>query len=194
LLDDTTSEVTVLLHQMQAGEEGAADRLFPVIYDELRRLAGSYMSRERPDHTLQPTALVHEAYGKLVDQSKPWANRSHFMAIAATAMRRVLLDHARKRNAEKRGGGAARVTLQEDLAFSESDQLDILALDQVLQRLTELDPRGGRVVELRFFGGLSVEETAEVLGVSANTVKRDWRYSRAWLRRELSDADPDSQA
>jgi len=186
VLDDTTSEVTILLNQLQAGEEAAADELFPIIYEELRRLAGGFMSRERTDHTLQPTALVHEAYGKLMAQESPWSNRSHFMAIAATAMRRVLLDHARKRKADKRGGGAAQITLKEELFLTDGRGLDIEALDQALTRLAAMDERQGRVVELRFFGGLSVEETARVLGVSPNTVKRDWRHARAWLHRELS--------
>lgn len=186
LLEDTASEVTILLNQLQAGNEQAANELFPIIYEELRRLAGGFMSRERSDHTLQPTALVHEAYGKLMGQEAPWSNRSHFMAIAATAMRRVLLDYARKRKAEKRGGGASQVTLKEELLLVDDRGLDILALDQALTRLAELDERQGRVVELRFFGGLSVEEAAAVLGVSPNTVKRDWRHARAWLHRELS--------
>lgn len=180
------TEVTLLLRRMHAGEDGAADRLFPLVYDELRGLARGYMRRERDGHTLQPTALVHEAYGRLVDQQTPWENRSHFMAIAATAMRRVLLDYARKQQAAKRGGGLACVTLNEEVALGDDAQLDVLALDRALERLSEVDERAGRVVELRFFGGLNIEETAVALDVSPITVKRDWRFARAWLKRELA--------
>lgn len=179
-------EVTQLLEDLAEGEDHAADRLIPVVYDELRRLAGSYMANERPDHTLQPTALVHEAYFRLVGQRDVrWRNRAHFFAVAATAMRRLLIDHARRHRAEKRGGGR-RVTLSHELADDGGTEiLDVLALEEVLARLEELDRRQAKVVELRFFGALEVEEVAEVLGVSPATVKRDWRHARAWIRREL---------
>lgn len=181
-------EVTLLLRRLQRGDAEAGDRLFPLVYEELRRLAGSFMGREQAGHTLQATVLVNEAFMRLAGQEVPWQSRGHFMAIAAAAMRRVLVDHARARAAQKRGGGMDPVTLQEGLAVSPGGQVDVLALHQALERLSDRDPRQGRVVELRFFGDLSVEEVAEVLEVSAITVKRDWRHARAWLHRELSGA------
>lgn len=188
------SEVTRLLQEFQRGNPDAAERLMPLVYDELRRLASSFMRRERSDHTLQPTALVHEAYMRLVDQrSVEWRDRSHFLAIAAQAMRRILVDHARRRGAEKRGGGN-RVTLQESMAVSEGQEVDVLALEEALHELETLDERQVRVVELRFFGGLTVEETAEALGVSAPTVVRDWRHAKAWLRRRLDASGGDGPA
>lgn len=180
-----THEVTRLLRELDGGDPRVADRLIPLVYEELRRLAASYMADERPDHTLQPTALVHEAYLRLVDQrSVRWRSRTHFLAIAATAMRRLLIDHARRHRAEKRGGGR-RVTLSEGIAGGEAADLDVLALEEALTRLAEIDGRQAHVIELRFFGGLRVEEAAEVLGISPATVKRDWQHARAWLRREL---------
>jgi RNA polymerase sigma-70 factor, ECF subfamily len=182
-----TDEVTLLLRELGAGQEDAGDRLLPLVYEELRRLARGYMARERDNHTLQPTALVHEAFLRLVDQRDvAWQDRAHFLAIAAQAMRRVLLDHARRHRAKKRDGGQ-RETLDEGALGDArgSASLDILALDQALVRLADFDPRALRVVELRYFAGLDVEETAEVLGLSTATVKRDWRDARAWLRREL---------
>lgn len=188
---DSKSEVTLLLEQMQAGDPGASGKLVPLVYDELRRLAGHYMREERVDHTLQPTALVHEAYLKLADQRRvQWAGRTHFVAVAATAMRRILLDHARRHKAEKRGGGR-KATLEDGLAVTPDEQVDILALDEALTRLEAVDPRQARLVELRFFGGLNIEETAEALDVSPTTIKRDWRFARAWLRRELGDPSDD---
>jgi RNA polymerase sigma factor (TIGR02999 family) len=156
--------------------------LLPLVYAELRRLAASYLRRERPDHTLQPTALVHEAYLRLVDQTQArWQNRAHFLGVAAQMMRRILVDHARGHRAEKRGGDFQILSLDENIDVSGERAADLVALDEALKRLAELDPQKSRVVELRFFGGLSVEETAEVLGVSAPTVKRQWRMAKAWL-------------
>jgi RNA polymerase sigma factor (TIGR02999 family) len=178
------SDVTRLLLDLSSGRAGAADDLLPLVYAELRSLAAKLLRNERPDHTLQPTALVHEAYLRLVDQRvDTWQNKAHFLAIAATAMRRILIDHARRRRAAKRGG--ARVTLDDDVAAETGPSLDLLELDDALARLSALDARQGQVVELRFFGGLGVEETAAVLGVAPATVKRDWTIARAWLHREL---------
>ena len=162
---------------------------FALVYDELRRLAAAALRHERPDHTLQPTALVHEAYLRLADEpTGRWQNRSHFLAVAARAMRRILVDHARKHNAVKRGSGAVRLNL-DDLEYAASvptDAVDLVTLDDALGRLAALDPRQARIVELRFFGGLSVEETAAVIDASPRTVKRDWQFARAWLKREMA--------
>lgn len=177
------TEVTRLLEALNAGDGDARERLIPLVYDELRKLAGGYMSRERPGHTLQPTALVNEAWLKLADQSRvEWKGRAHFFGIAAQAMRRILVDHHRRRSAARRAGQA--VTLI-DAAETFDDPLDFIILDDALDKLAELDPRAARIVELRFFGGLTVEETAEVLDVSVPTVKRDWRMAKAWLYRRL---------
>ena len=158
----------------------------PLVYDELRRRAGSYLRGERPDHTLQPTALVHEAYVKLVNQREAkWKDRAHFCAVAAEAMRRILIDHARKHRAARRGGGGQRVTLCDAIGDPRSMEVDVIDLDDALTRLRELHERQSRVVELRFFGGLSVEEIAEILEVSPRTVKGDWRVARAWLQTRL---------
>lgn len=159
----------------------------PVVYDELRKLAGAYLRRERPDHTLQPTALAHEAYLKLIDQRVGrWQNRTHFFGIAAQVMRRILVDHARATRAEKRGGDVRRVTLDEAAAWANPANIDLIALDDALKSLAAKDARKARVVELRFFGGLSVEETAEVLGVAAVTVMRDWALAKAFLLNEIA--------
>ena len=180
-------EVTRLLRNWSGGDENALDQLTPVVYDELRRLAASYMRRERQDHTLQSTALVNEAYLKLVDQKNVvWQNRAHFFGIAAQMIRRILVDHARAHKAEKRGGGAGVLSLDEAIGVPENHDVEILALNDALTRLTEMDPKQGRIVELRFFTGLSIEETAEVVGVSPATVKREWAAARAWLFREIS--------
>ena len=185
---DANTDVTGLLERMQGGDERASGQLVPFVYDELRRLAGHYMRGERDDHTLQPTALVHEAYLKLTDQrSVQWAGRTHFVAVAATAMRRILLDHARRHRAEKRGGGR-KATLVDKLAIAKEREIDLIALEQALVRLAVIDERKARLVELRFFGGLNIEETAAALDVSPTTVKRDWRFARAWLQRELDGA------
>jgi RNA polymerase sigma-70 factor (ECF subfamily) len=180
--------VTQLLLEWGAGDRDALDRLLPVVFDELRRLAHSYLRRERADHTLQPTALVNEAYLRLVDQRGfTWQNRAQFFGIAANLMRQILVDHARKRAAEKRGGSdKRRLSLTQAGLVAHEPEVDVLALDEALGRLNEFDPQQARVVELKFFAGLTIEETAEVLNVSHATVEREWKLARAWLRRELS--------
>jgi RNA polymerase sigma-70 factor (ECF subfamily) len=189
--DGDPHEVTQLLAQLSRGDERAADQLMPVVFEEFRALAASYMAREGRDHTFQPTALVNEAYLRLVDQRQTdWKDRSHFFAIGAQAMRRVLVDHARAKRREKRGGSAQRVALQDDIALSPGREEDVLAVNDALERLAQLDPRQARIVELRFFAGLNVEEVAEVLGVSKRTVESDWTMVRAWLRKELGEGDP----
>ena len=182
-------EMSRLLAAWSDGDREALDRLYPLVEAELHRLARSYMRRERPDHTLQTTALVNEAYLKLIDQrAVRWQNRAHFFGIAAQIMRRILIDHARRHAYAKRGGGAARVPLDDAAVLTEGRASELVALDEALTALAALDERKGRVVELRYFGGLSVEETAEVLGVSADTVARDWRRAKAFLRREMGGA------
>jgi RNA polymerase sigma-70 factor (ECF subfamily) len=179
-------DVTGLLRAWGEGDEQALGQLLPLVEAELRRLARAYMARERPDHTLQTTALINEAYLRLVDAGRvPWQDRAHFLGIAARLMRRVLVDHARSRGYQKRGGAAPHVPLDEVLVVSPAPDFNVLALDRALEKLAALDDRRSRVVEMRFFGGLSVEETAEVLHVSADTVKRDWRLAKLWLLREL---------
>jgi RNA polymerase sigma factor (TIGR02999 family) len=181
------SEVTQLLQQWSDGRQEALDRLLPTIYGELRRLASSYLRRERAGHTLQPTALVHEAFLKLVDQrAVRWQNRAHFFGIAAQAMRRILVDHARAHSAGKRGAGERAVTLDEALVVTPGQNVDLLALDEVLTRLEALDPQQSRIVELRFFGGLTIDETAEVMGISPATIGREWTLAKAWLYAELT--------
>jgi RNA polymerase sigma factor (TIGR02999 family) len=180
--------VTELLGDLKNGREGALDALMPRVYAELRALAGRAVSAERADHTLQPTALVHEAYLRLVDQRSPnYQNRVHFYAVAAELMRRIVVDYARRRNAEKRGGGRV-VALEPGMDAAVGDTSDIVGVDDALGALAAIDARQARIVELRFFAGLSNEETAEVLGISERTVKRDWAMARAWLHRELGDA------
>ncbi len=182
------SDVTELLLGLTDDRERAVDRLFPLVYDELRRLAAARLRAERAGHTLSATALVHEAYLKLVNQDRvDWQNRAHFFAIAARAMRRILMDYAIARNAEKRGGGAPMVTLGEDSARQEANFDDLLAVNEALSRLGKLDARQERVVELRFFGGLTLEEVAGVLEISLASVNRDWRAARAFLTAELGD-------
>ena len=194
-------EIDVTEVVCELGREGAerpatAERLFPVVYDELRRLARAYMSREPSGHTLQPTALVHEAYLKLVDQTRAdWKGKTHFFAVGARVMRRLLVDHARERGAEKRGAGWQRVTLSATIGSDPEEGLAperLLDLNTVLERLAELDEREARVVTLRYFGGLTVEQVAEVLGVSRRTVDNDWRHAQAWLRHELSGRENES--
>lgn len=183
----TSSNVTQLLVDWRNGDKAAFEQLMPVVYDELRRIARRHMSRETASHTLQTTALVNEAYLRLINQQNvDWQNRAHFFAVAARVMRCLLVDHARARAYEKRGGGALQVSLNEELASAPELSLDVLALDEALERLASVDARKSRIVELRFFGGLSVEETAEVLEVSAITVKREWLKAKAWLFRELN--------
>jgi RNA polymerase sigma factor (TIGR02999 family) len=182
-----SENVTRLLAQWGGGDRESLDRLLPVVYDELRRLARSYLRRERQDHTLQPTALVNEAFFRLVDQENvSWQNRSHFFGIAAQAMRRILVDYARQHQASKRGAGAERVALDDALASIGPPDVDIMALDQALDRLARFDERQSKVVELRVFGGLSIDETAALLQVSPATVKRDYEFAKAWLRRRMT--------
>jgi RNA polymerase sigma factor (TIGR02999 family) len=182
-------DATKALEDLNRGDGSAARRLLPLVYDELRAIAARRMRQERLDHTLQPTALVHEAYLRLVDQSRfDWKGRAHFLGVAANTIRLILVDHARKVNAEKRGGDRERTALHDDLqiAGSTTRDLDLLALEDALEKLTRLHPRQARVVELRFFGGLSLEETAEVIGVAQSTIAADWVVAKAWLSRELA--------
>ncbi|HEY9405336.1 MAG TPA: sigma-70 family RNA polymerase sigma factor [Pyrinomonadaceae bacterium] len=185
--DSPPRDVTALLLSWSAGDEGAAAALMPLVYDELRRLARNYLRRERPDHTLEPTALVNEAYLRIVDQRRvSLQNRAQFFGLAAQLMRHILVDHARTRGAEKRGGLQPRLSLDEARVMIEDRAAGVVALDEALKRLAAVDPRKSQIVEMRFFGGLSVEETAGALGISAKTVKRDWRNAKMWLHRELS--------
>ncbi|MFN0120564.1 MAG: sigma-70 family RNA polymerase sigma factor [Blastocatellia bacterium] len=180
-------EVTELLLAWNRGDDAALQRLMPLVYDELRRLAHHYMGGERHGHVLQTTALVNEAYLRLIDASRvQWQNRAHFFAVSAQLMRRVLVDFARNRNFQKRGGGAIQVSLDDIMIGTTERSGDLVALDDALNALAQTDDRAGKVVELRFFGGLSIEETAEVLNISPETVKRDWSYAKAWLLREIS--------
>jgi RNA polymerase sigma factor (TIGR02999 family) len=175
------SDVTTLLHAWRAGDAAACERLIPLVYQELHRRAAAYLRHERPGHTLQPTALVHEAYLRLVNQDRAvWQNRAQFFGVASQIMRRILVDHARRGRMAKRSGRWARVTLDERIAFKMPD-VDVLDLDDALTRLAEFDPRKSRIAELKFFGGLSLSETAHVLGISVATVERDWQAARAWL-------------
>ena len=186
----SSQEVTRLLADWRGGDHSALDKLMLLIYDELRVLARRYMKRERSNHTLQTTALVNEAYLRLLGQQQAdWQNRAHFFAVAARVMRHLLVDHARSRRYARRGGSALRITLDETVAASPEESVDLLALNEALGRLNTMDERMCRIVELRYFSGLSVEETAEVLGVSAITIKREWLKAKAWLYRELSSAD-----
>lgn len=185
----TTSEheITQILHEWGDGDAQAVERLFPFVYDELRRLARNYLSKERAGHTLQPTALVHEAYLRLIDQNRTnWENRTHFYAVAATLMRRILVNHARDHAAQKRGGGIQVISLDDIKDLSGDNSLDIIRLDEVLQNLEKFDRRKLRVVEMRFFGGLSELEISKILNVSEKTVRRDWTMAKMWLHRELS--------
>ena len=182
-------EITQLLAEWSEGNQSALDELYPLVYDELHRLARRYMSRERQDHTLQTTALINEAYVRLVDQKNVhWANRSHFFAISAQIMRRILIDHARRHAYAKRGGGAQQVSLEEAAIVSRAAGAELLRLDEALKSLAHMDPRRSQVVELRYFGGLNNEEIAGVLNISENTVTRDWNMARAWLHQQLSES------
>ena len=185
-------EVTQLLKDWSGGDEGALVKLIPLVQPELHRLAHHYMSRERTGHTLQTTALLNEAYLQLVDDPKRnWQNRTHFMAAAAQLMRRIIVDYARERRSLKRGGGALKVSLDEAALVTEKQSEELLALDEALERLGVQDPRKSQIVELRYFGGLTVEETAEFLKLSHRTVKREWRMAKVWLYRALSGEEPD---
>lgn len=187
LSEEPNSQVTVLLKEWSGGSREALETLMPMVYGELKRLAGSYLRRERPDHTLQSAALVNEAYLRLVDQNQvKWQNKAHFFGIAAQMMRRILVDHARGHKAAKRGAGVEVLELNEAVAQAQKQSINLLGLDEALNALEKMDAQQGRIVELRFFGGLSIEETAEVLGISPATVKRDWATARAWLYREVS--------
>ncbi len=179
-------QVTQLLAKWSEGDQAALGELMPFVYSELRRLARHHLRRERPDHTLESAALVHEAYLRLTEQKKAhWKSRAHFLAVAAQLMRRILVDHARHHRAAKRGAGAVKLSLDAAVALPQQSSVDLLRLDDALGRLAKIDPAQSAIVELRFFGGLSIEETAEVLGVSPTTVKREWSTAKAWLYREL---------
>ena len=182
------NSVTALLVELTDGNDQVLEILLPIVYKELRGLANNYLRRERADHTLQPTALVHEAYLKLVDQKNvKWQNRAHFFGVAAQLMRRILVDHARKHNAEKRGGEFSKEQLEEAIVVvSDEKSFELLALDEALETLAKIDPQKSRIVELRYFGGLSVEETAEVMNISEITVKRHWKMAKAWLFGQIS--------
>ena len=183
----STHEVTQLLVEWSNGDKAALDRLMPLVHAELRRLAHRYMSRERPGHTLQTTALVNEAYVRLVNREDVhWQNRAHFFAIAAELMRTILVDHARSHAYAKRGGGAQKIELDEAMIVSQERAAEVVAIDDVLKELAKFDPQQSRIVELRFFGGLTIEETAEVLGLSPATIKREWSTAKAWLYHELA--------
>jgi RNA polymerase sigma factor (TIGR02999 family) len=189
LATSSPGAVTELLRAWADGDDGALERLTPLVEAELRRLARGYMRRERRGHTLQTTAHVNEAFLRLTDARHiRWQDRAHFLGISARMMRRVLVDHARSHDALKRGGNVRRVTLNEELASAQGPAVDVIALDRALSALAGVDARKGRIIELRYFGGLTVEETAEVLGVSSDTVKRDWRLAKLWLLRELEGA------
>ena len=182
--------ITQLLERWSQGDEEALDQLMPLVYDELHRLAGAYLRSERREHTLQPTALVNEAYLKLVRQRNiQWQNRAQFFGVAAQLMRRILVDHARANSADKRGGDRVNVSLKNIGAFGTQPTTDVLALHDVLNRLAEIDPDQSRIVELRFFGGLTIEEAAEVMQVSHSTVEREWKIAKAWLKRELTKSE-----
>jgi RNA polymerase sigma-70 factor, ECF subfamily len=180
------NEITERLIAWGAGDRAALDQLLPAVYQELRRIAGNYLRQENPGHTLQPTALVHEAWLRLIDQTRvDWRNRAQFFGVAARMMRRILVDHAKAKHREKRGGDAVKLSLDDLINFSQERAADILALNDALDELTRIDARKSRVVELRFFGGFSVEETAQILEVSPETVMRDWKMAKAWLYQQI---------
>jgi RNA polymerase sigma factor (TIGR02999 family) len=183
-------DVTALLLDWGKGNHEALNRLTPLVYDELRQLASRALGRERGDHTLQSTALVHEVYLKLIDQERAqWNDRGHFFAVSSKLIRRILVSHARARNSSKRGGGQTRLLFDDGIALPSHRDVELTALDDAIESLTQFDPQQGRIVELRFFGGLSIEETARILGVSPATIKRDWNVAKAWLYRELSKTE-----
>jgi RNA polymerase sigma factor (TIGR02999 family) len=180
-------DISLVLKAWSGGDREAADKLMPLVYDELRKVAAQYLRKERPDHTLQPTALVNEAYLKLVDITYvDWQDRAHFFAVASQVMRHILVDYARAKATDKRGGDVQRLALDEAISFSKEQDIDLLALDDALKQLAAFDEQQSRIVEMRFFGGLSVEETAVVLGISPATVKREWALAKAWLYRKIA--------
>jgi RNA polymerase sigma-70 factor, ECF subfamily len=185
----TAAEVTSLLAASSQGDEEALDKLLPLVYAELRKLASRYLRRERPDHSLQATALVHEAYLRLIGQEVSWQNRAHFFGVAAEMMRRILIDNARKHQAAKRGSGGVKLSLDEALDMADEKAAELVALDDALKALAVFDEQKSRIVELRFFGGLSIEETAEVLGLSTATVVRQWKMAKAWLYHEVNKSN-----
>jgi RNA polymerase sigma-70 factor (ECF subfamily) len=195
-MDVEKGDVTQLLNEMAKGDSGAAEKLLPLVYTELHRLAAAYMRRERPDHTLQATALINEAYLRLSKDKEEWNSRQHFIGMAANVMRHVLVDYARAHKAQQRDGGLQRVEMQEDFAISTDKLEELVSLDEALRRLESLQPRQAKVVEMRYFGGLSMDQIASLLGVSERSVKRDWSLARIWLFRELGhgpDAPPGDQ-
>ncbi len=185
---DREQNATQLLQQLVEGHASAAERLMPLVYEDLRGLAAGYFRMQKRDHTLQPTALVHEAYVKLIQSPGGWKSRAHFCAVAATAMRQILIDHARMKRSQKRGGGSDRVTLSNLMTPSDDGEVDVITLDELLTELSKLDARQYRIVELRFFGGLTEEEVAEAISVSRTTVQTEWRIAKAWLGKELKKA------
>jgi RNA polymerase sigma-70 factor, ECF subfamily len=188
-MSSSDGDVTLLLRAMKAGDKAAAEKLLPLVYSELHRVARLYMMRERNDHTLQPTALINEAYMRLANNAVDWQSRQHFIAVAANMMRRVLVDHARAHNAGIRGGGAQRVEFEEEHIVSPERSSELIALDGALDKLEKLNPRQAKVVELRYFAGLSVEQIGSILDVSPRSVKRDWALARIWLFKEIQGQD-----
>jgi RNA polymerase sigma-70 factor, ECF subfamily len=191
LMTPPQADVTSLLVASSQGDEEALNKLLPLVYAELRKLAGRYLRRERPDHSLQATALVHEAYIRLIDQEVSWQNRAHFFGVAAEMMRRILIDYARKHQASKRGSGAVKLGLDEALYMADEKAAELVALDDALKALAAFDEQKSKIVELRFFGGLSIEETAAVLGLSTATVVRQWKLAKAWLYHEVNRTSDD---
>lgn len=191
--DSARGEVTQLLTQWRSGDRTALDRLMPLVYNELRVIAARYLRKERAGHTLQSTALVNEAYIRLVDSRADWQNRAHFFAVAARIIRGLLVDHARARLASKRGGASLSLSLDEAIAVPDNREVHIIAVDDALTSLSRMDKQQGRIVELRFFGGLTIEETSDVLQISPSTVKRDWILAKTWIVRELSNSQPPPQ-
>lgn len=186
-MSEKENPISVILKDWSGGNQASADVLLSLVYDELRKIAAQYLRRERSGHTLQPTALVHEAYIKLIDISDiNWQDRAHFFAVSANVMRHILVDHARARLSEKRGGGAQRIAIDDAISLSSEPDLDLLAVDEALNELAVFDEQQSRIVELRFFGGLTIEETAHVAGISQATVKREWTMAKAWLFRKLN--------
>lgn len=185
--DKQPQEISIILRAWSGGDRAAANELLPAIYDELRKIAAQYLRKERSDHTLQPTALVHEAYLKLVDISHvEWQDRAHFFAVAANVMRHILVDHARARKTDKRGGAAERIALDDAISLSNEPDIDLLSLDEAMKQLATFDEQQARIVELKFFGGLTIEEIGEVLKISPATVKREWTMAKAWLHKRIT--------